>query len=322
LTDVRGTGPGGRIVALDVRAVAQQGGAGSTSPRATPLVRRDAGRLGIDVAEVAGTGLGGRVTRHDVRAAASSTATPEPQETTAAVLARIPLTGMRGAIARSMTASLRDMAQLTHAYEVDVTELAAVRTTLKSYGDGLVVPSINDFVIKACAMALRAHRRLNATIRDEEILELAAIDVGFAVSLPDGLIVPVVPGADELSLAAVSSRTRRLAGAARSGTLALAEAQGATFVVTALGAQGVDMFTPVVNPGNVAILGVGRVRDSVRWEDDQAVRTQVMTLSLSFDHRAVDGVPAAEFLRAVGELLGRPLAVLAHSGDPDTGLVR
>jgi len=137
------------------------------------------------------------------------------------------------------------------------------------------------------------------------------VHVGVAVAVPDGLLVPVVRDADRRQLVSIAEETRALATAARDGKLTLAQLEGATFVVSSLGSYGVDFFTPVVNPGNTGILGVGRVRDGVRWEGDTPVRTSVLTLSLSFDHRAVDGAPAAEFLTTVSDLLARPLLLLA-----------
>jgi pyruvate dehydrogenase E2 component (dihydrolipoamide acetyltransferase) len=302
LAAVNGTGPGGRIVEADVRE------ADITAPPVSPLVRRDAATLGVDLAPVRGSGAGGRVTRDDVRNAASRAGAA------AAGPGVIALSGMRGAIASRMVASLHDMAQLTHGFEVSMDAVVALRDQLKRdwTARGGLVPSLNDFVVLAAALALRAHPRLNATVVGDEIHLLSSIDVGMAVALPEGLVVPVIRNADQLSLEQLAARTRELAQAARAGRLALADLEGATFAVTSLGTYGVDFFTPVINPGNVAILGVGRLRDGVRWlDDDRPVRTRVLTLSLTFDHRAVDGAPAAEYLQTVAEVLARPLTLLS-----------
>jgi pyruvate dehydrogenase E2 component (dihydrolipoamide acetyltransferase) len=324
LATLRGTGPGGRIVSEDVEdalARTPAAPAGDVAPggAASPLVRRHAASLGVDLSRVRGSGLGGRIRRADVAAAAGA-----PPETPAAVAAVpapvgpqagtvIPMTGMRGAIARSMHASLQEMAQLTHGYEAEVDALLALRNHLKREwaGTGLRVPSINDFVVRAAAHALLEHPMLNATIRDDGIHLLEEVHIGVAVAVPDGLVVPVVRDADRRGLVDIGEETVALATAAREGKLTLPQLEGATFVVTALGSYGVDFFTPVVNPGNTGILGVGRVRDGVRWEGDVPHRTSVLTLSLSFDHRAVDGAPAAEFLRTVSGLLARPHLLLA-----------
>ena len=327
LGTVRGTGPDGRIVSEDVEEALA---AGAVAPPAqppaeepdrapvSPLVRRHAAALGVDLSQVRGSGLGGRVRRADVAAAAATAGQPEPAAAAPAAVGPqpgsiIPLTGMRGAIARSMHASLQEMAQLTHGYEAEVGALLALRDHLKREwaGTGLRVPSINDFVVRAAAHALLEHPVLNATIRDDGIHLLEEVHIGVAVAIPDGLVVPVVRNADRRGLVDIGEETSALATAAREGKLTLPQLEGATFVVTSLGSYGVDFFTPVVNTGNTGILGVGRVRDGVRWDGDVPHRTSVLTLSLSFDHRAVDGAPAAEFLRTVSGLLARPHLLLA-----------
>src|SRR5215207_58483 len=330
LAPLRGTGPGGRIVSEDVEealAAAPAGGlpAGASPAEEpvrapmSPLVRRHAASLGVDLSQVRGSGLGGRIRRADVAAVASAgrPAQAAPASVPAAVGPQpgtvIPLTGMRGAIARNMHASLQEMAQLTHGYEAEVGALLALRDHLKREwaGTGLRVPTINDFVVRAAAHALLEHPVLNATIRDDGIHLLEEVHMGVAVAIPDGLVVPVVRNADRRGLVDIGEETVALATAAREGRLTLPQLEGATFVVTSLGSYGVDFFTPVVNPGNTGILGVGRVRDGIRWDGDVPHRTSVLTLSLSFDHRAVDGAPAAEFLRTVSGLLARPHLLLA-----------
>ena len=331
LRALRGTGPGGRILSEDVEEalaaattapapspVAQAPAEEPTRAPASPLVRRHAVALGVDLGQVRGSGLGGRIRRADVAAAAAGATQPAQAPPAPAAVgpqpgAVIPLTGMRGAIARNMHASLQEMAQLTHGYEAEVGALLALRDNLKREwaGTGLRVPSINDFVVRAAAHALLEHPMLNATIRDGAIHLLEEVHIGVAVAVPDGLVVPVVRNADRRGLVDIGEQTAALATAAREGRLTLPDLEGATFVVTALGSYGVDFFTPVVNPGNTGILGVGRVRDGVRWDGDVPHRTSVLTLSLSFDHRAVDGAPAAEFLRTVSGLLARPHLVLA-----------
>jgi pyruvate/2-oxoglutarate dehydrogenase complex dihydrolipoamide acyltransferase (E2) component len=330
LTALRGTGPGGRVVSEDVEEeLARQQSAPSAAPEPapisvdepspgqfiSPLVRRHAAASGVDVSTVRGTGLGGRIRRADVEKAAAAAPAPAPAAAAAGPRAGqvIPLTGMRGAIARNMHASLQEMAQLTHGYEAEVSPLLELRERLKVEwsGTGLRVPTINDFVVRAAAHALLEHPILNATIRDGAIHLLEEVHVGVAVAVPDGLVVPVVRDADRRPLVSIAEETRALATAARDGRLTLPQLEGATFVVSSLGSYGVDFFTPVVNPGNTGILGVGRVRDGVRWEGDVPRRTSVLTLSLSFDHRAVDGAPAAEFLQTVSGLLARPLLLLA-----------
>jgi len=235
-----------------------------------------------------------------------------PAESPAAA-AVIPLTGMRGVIASRMHASLSEMAQLTLGTDATMDAALELRAQLKQqWADaGLPVPTITDLIVRAAALALRDHPRLNASVIENAIHVQPEINVGVAVALDDGLLVPVVKAADRMPLSAIAAETRRMAGEARVGKLSLPDLEGGTFTVSTLGSYGIDFFTPVISPGQVAILGVGRLRDSVRWEGEQPVRTQVLTLSLTFDHRAVDGAPAADYLRTVVARLQNPLGLLA-----------
>jgi pyruvate dehydrogenase E2 component (dihydrolipoamide acetyltransferase) len=225
----------------------------------------------------------------------------------------IPLTGMRGVIASRMHASLQEMAQLTLGTDATMDAAVDLRARLKEQWSeaGIAVPTITDFIVRAAALALVRHPRLNASVQEQNILVQSDINVGIAVALDDGLIVPVVKNADQLPLSSIAAETKRLAAGSRTGKLALPDLEGGTFTVSTLGSFGIDFFTPVITPGQVAILGVGRLRDSVRWDGATPVRTQVLTLSLTFDHRAVDGAPAADYLRAVVDQLQNPLALLA-----------
>ena len=333
LAAISGTGPAGRIVSEDVEEAAARlatadpdsGPPPSAEPTkaVSPLARRDAQRAGIDVSAIPTPT--GYASRADVRnaiasgpteAASAAVATSGPQaqlpayQETASI---IPMKGMRGTIAARMQQSLTEMAQLTHGFEVSMDAVVALRKEMKEQYSalGVPVPSLNDFIVRAAALALRQHPILNATIIDKEIHLLGRIHMGLAVAVPRGLMVPVIRDADRLSLPELAATTRDLAERCRDGAISLDELEGGTFAVTSLGTYGVDMFTPVVNPGNVGILGVGRLRDSGKWEGDLWVRTQVLTLSLTFDHRAVDGAPAAEYLQTMAELLARPLVLVS-----------
>jgi pyruvate dehydrogenase E2 component (dihydrolipoamide acetyltransferase) len=304
------------VVSEDVEAAAAAGSAKITSP----LARRDAAQAGIDINAVQTDN--GFVTRKDVRDAISgqviSTPTQAPAAATGAVASVqetasiIPMKGMRGTIAARMVQSLTEMAQLTHGFEVTMDAVVDLRATLKEqYRDlGLQVPSLNDFIVRAASLALRKHPILNSTIVDKEIHLLSHIHMGMAVAVPGGLMVPVIRDADTLSIFELARVTRELAEDCRAGSISLDALEGGTFAVTSLGTYGVDMFTPVINPGNVGILGVGRLREGGKWEGERFVKTQVLTLSLTFDHRVVDGAPAAEFLQTINELLARPLVLL------------
>lgn len=323
LRKVAGTGPGGRIVSEDIddawrewaRAESSRLEATGSQRMTSPLVRRLARSLRVDLSGVQGSGAGGSLTRADVeRAAIESPMTLPNSPLTSGTQRIIPLTGMRGAIARNMTTSLREMAQLTHGYEADVTQLVLLRDQLKTQlgAQGGRIPSVTDFIAKATVLALADHPELNANVQDDGIHVFSSINLGIAVAVPHGLLVPVVRNADLLNLFDLSSEVSRLATSARDGRLMPDDLVGGTFTVTSLGTYGVDFFTPVISPGNVAILGVGRIRDGVRWDSERPIRTDVLTLSLTFDHRAVDGAPAAEFLRRVCDWLARPLALLAE----------
>ena len=212
-----------------------------------------------------------------------------------------------------MHSSLQEMAQLTLTMDVNMDRVVELREQLKDIGpDELgAVPGYTDFVIAAVAQALVQHPAANSQIDGEDIVQLNQINVGMAVAVPDGLVVPVVHRADSLELAQIAMETSRLAEAARNKKLSLSEMEGGTFSVTALGMYGVDAFTPVINPPNSGILGVGRIRDDVAWDGDTPVKVKRMTISLTWDHRVLDGAPAAEFAASIKSFLEQPLRLLA-----------
>jgi pyruvate dehydrogenase E2 component (dihydrolipoamide acetyltransferase) len=260
----------------------------------TPTARRLALDLGLDLSQVRGSGPGGRIVEADVRQASEVLAAPKEQV--------IPLTGIRGTIAHRMRNSLQQMAQVTLITEADVTELVKQRETLKQQFD----LSYTDLVIKAISLALPAHPRLNAWIDHEAIRLQPAIHIGLAVALEDGLIVPVIRHTDRKSVSEIAQETQSLAQHARAGTLSPEAVTGSTFTVTNLGTYEIDAFTPIINPPEVAILGVGRIVERPARQADDLIWRRLMTLSLTFDHQAVDGAPAAAFLQAVKGWLEKP----------------
>jgi pyruvate/2-oxoglutarate dehydrogenase complex dihydrolipoamide acyltransferase (E2) component len=347
LGTIAGSGPGGRIVEADVLAARERASAAATAARpapaaeapvgprevmASPLARRLAEQLGIDLAQVRGTGPGGRITKEDVEQAAAARVLtpafghPSPARGRGAggegspgpavqVEHRpgevIPMRGMRKVIAERMHASLQEMAQLTLGMTVQMDEAVKLRTQLADeWAAEGVRPSFTDLVIKAVAKALLRHPLLNARVTEAGIELLTEIHIGMAVAVPDGLLVPVIRDADRRPLKEIAAESSRLAEAARAGRITLDELAGSTFTVTPLGMYDVDFFTPIINPPNVAILGVGRIHDATGWENDRPVRRRQMTLSLTIDHRAVDGAPAAAFLQAVRDLLQAPYRLL------------
>ncbi|MEN9805192.1 MAG: dihydrolipoamide acetyltransferase [Actinomycetota bacterium] len=330
LATVVGTGPEGRIVSEDVEEAAARPrpavalstavptGAGS-SVLATAAARQLADLLGVDLAAVAPDPTDGRVSRDGVATYVRqllSAARPAPTTTSAAATSVVELpsasqtptsvkrmSGMRGTIAKRMHASLQQMAQLTLTMDAEMDAVVADRESRKGRP---IVPGFTDYVIAACARALRQHGIVNSQVTDDGIALLPDVHVGMAVALDEGLVVPVVRDADHLDLEALAAETKRLAAAARSGSLALADLEGGTFSVSALGMFGVDAFTPVINPPNTAIMGVGRLRKDVVLDGDQVGNRTRLTLSFTWDHRVFDGAPAAEFTQTVCRLLASP----------------
>ena len=268
----------------------------------TPVARRLAKDHGIALDQVTGTGPGGRITEADVRGLLEQPgAAPVAPETT------VPLTGIRGIIAQRMHDSLQAMAQVTLTTEVDVTDLAHQREALK---DRLAV-TWTDLIVRACALALQAHPWLNATVEGDRIRLLPDIHVGIAVTLDDGLVVPVLRDANRKSLPQITQESRALATRAQQGRATAEELTGSTFTVSNLGGFGVDAFTPVINFPECAVLGVGRIRRRPAVVGDQIVAREQVTLSLTFDHRIVDGAPAARFLQTLVQMIENPAPWLA-----------
>jgi pyruvate dehydrogenase E2 component (dihydrolipoamide acetyltransferase) len=280
--------------------------------------------LGIDLASVPYDAQDGRVTRDAVAAhvrqrlaATAPASAPSPAATpssdTLPPASQTPtsvkkMSGMRGTIAKRMHASLQQMAQLTLTMDADLDAVIVDRDARE------VKPGFTDYVIAAAARALRAHPIVNSQVTAEGIALLPDVHVGMAVALDEGLVVPVVRHADRLDLTALAAETKRLATAARGGSLALNDLEGGTFSVSALGMFGVDAFTPVINPPNTAILGVGRLRDDlVLGAKGKVSTTKRLTLSLTWDHRVFDGAPAAQFAQTIVELLNDPKALDAVS---------
>ena len=312
---LRGTGPGGRIVEADVMAASKDGVISATPPvnvKASPLAKDLLQREGIDLTRITGTGPGGRIVQADIEAAPVSVSRSSP------VLAdgplpgdRIPVRGMRKTIAARMHHSLMESAQLSMDMEVLMDDAVKVRTSLvEEWADEGIRPSYTDFVIKAAARALTKHPLMNSQFGADEILLMGEVNVGMAVALPEGLVVPVIRHVDQMSLKEVALESSRLALAARDGSLGLDDYAGGTFTVTALGMYGVDSFTPIINEPQSGILGVNRIYEGVEWDGDKPVKTQKMNLSLTWDHRALDGAPAAEFLAEVRDLLAAPWRLL------------
>jgi len=299
----------------------------------SPVARKLAAELGVELARVVGTGPGGRITREDVErtaapcAAVRSTSAPTggagtgaaarvpapPARASAAEAAAIaaapaagakpqlrsiPVRGMRKTIAARMHQSLRDTAQLTISTEADVTAAVDFRARQGRDFDF----TYTDLLIHAVARALLRHPRMNSRLSEDAIVMLPEVNIGMAVALDEGLIVPVIRAADRRNLREIAGATKELGEKARTGGLKLEDVSGGTFTVTNLGTWGVDAFTPILNLGETGILGVGRIVEKPAVFRGEISRRSMLTLSLTFDHRVIDGAPAASFLQSVIEI--------------------
>ncbi|MGI9327388.1 MAG: dihydrolipoamide acetyltransferase family protein, partial [Pseudomonadales bacterium] len=223
----------------------------------------------------------------------------------------VPVRGMRKTIAARMHDSLQTMAQLTMDMDVIMDDAIKLRNQLIAEWEREGIrPSYNDLIIRAAGKALEQHRLMNASFGDSEIVLHGGVHVGMAVALEEGLIVPVVKNANHLSLKQIAIESARLANAARDGNLGLDDLQDGTFTVSALGMFGVDSFTPIINSPQAGILGVNRIRDDVAWDGNTPVKQSVLRLSLTWDHRVLDGAPAAQFLASIKDLLESPFRLL------------
>ncbi|MGQ9585812.1 MAG: dihydrolipoamide acetyltransferase family protein [Anaerolineae bacterium] len=304
LRDVRGTGQGGRISVEDVEAhAASKRVEALPAARATPAARRLAAAVGVELAAVAPSGPGGRITRDDVERAAAHLAAPRPSAEEEMMV--MPLEGPRAIIAERMHRSVQETAQVTLTMEVDATNLVEARTQVryKTQGGSLVPPSYNAVLVKLVAEALAEYPYMNASLVEGAIHLKRDIHVGVAVDTERGLLVPVVRHANRKSIAQIDQELRTLAQRAQAGQSTLDDLSGGTFTITNLGALGVDAFTPIINYPEIAILGVGRIVPKVVAHEGGLFIRQRMTLSLTFDHRVVDGAPAARFLQRIGSLV-------------------
>lgn len=273
---------------------------------ASPSARRLARERGIDLANVKGSGSEGRIGEDDVLnyiAAQQASPSIEIQRAVARVT-RASLSPTRKTIARRMTASLQTTAQLTLIAEADVTELVARRQELHQQFD----VTYTDLIVQAVARALAEHPQLNARLVEDELQIFQDINIGIAVAREAGLIVPVLRAVNQKSLREIATEARALMERARADRLTEQDLSGGTFTVTNLGMFGIDAFTPILNLPEVAILGVGRIveRATRASERDGILWKQMLTLSLTIDHRALDGAPAAAFLQTVCHQLQAP----------------
>lgn len=340
LAAVTGSGPHGQVTKRDIEAhlrTAESAPAaqnGHSPVRAVPAARRLARELGVDLAAVRGSGPGGRVQSADVRAftaqqdqapvatpatrvfgtataatppVVSAPAAPAPAGAPA-IRRMVPLTSLRRTIAERMTSSVREAPQFTVAVDADMGRALAIVEDLKA-GGAKDQPRITLTVllIKACAWALARHPEANSAFVDGQIAEWDEVNVGVATAIDAGLIVPVVRGADRLGMRAIASQLADLATRAREGKLKLDDLQGGTFTLSNLGMFGIDRFTAILNPPQATILAVGRTsKRAVVTEDDRIEVRPLSTLTLTADHRVLDGASAARFLATIQRALEHP----------------
>jgi pyruvate dehydrogenase E2 component (dihydrolipoamide acetyltransferase) len=295
----------------------------SEQPKATPLAQKVAVEAGLDLAGVTGSGPRGRIVKEDVARALGERQATQPAPTQAPVSAvplpeaevteRIPLKGVRAIIAERMGTSVHTTARVTLVMEVDATEFVSVRNRLKEKvaGDWSFAPGYNDLLALIVAAALRKFPYMNARLAPDAIEVLAHVNLGMAVDTERGLLVPVIRDADRKNLRQFGTEFRQLVDRARIGRSLLDDLSGGTFTITNLGMYDVDAFTPVINLPEAAILGVGRIAAKAVPKGEAIVVRQMMTLSLVFDHRLVDGAPAARFLQYIKQLIEEPYLLIA-----------
>ena len=301
-------------------AVAASGG----RIRISPLARKTAAKLGVDYSNIAGSGPLGRIVQKDILAAAeaakaapaAAAPAPAPEAKPAATALElmegdevVKLVGMRKVVAERMTKSAQEIPTVTQNVKVDVSDLVAFR---KEVNESLGVKySMNDYVLKATAKALKNNKHILVSLDGNQIIKRAHVNIGMAVALDDGLIVPVIRDADRLSLSEISATAKDLAQRAKTNKLEMDEYKGSTFSISNLGMFGVETFNPIINQPDAGILGVCAVQDElVMDEEGNITKRQFMRISFTFDHRLIDGATAAKFELAVKELLENPMQIL------------
>lgn len=294
--------------------------------RISPLARKTAAKLGVDYQNLTGSGPSGRIVQKDILAAAEAAKQQPAPVAEAPATAPAPATksgelelmdgdevvklaGMRKVVAERMAKSAREIPTVTQNVKIDVTKLVAFRKQINETSGQKF--SMNDFILKAVANALRANPHILVSIDGNQIIKRAHVNLGMAVALDDGLIVPVIRDADKLSLSQISETAKDLAVRARENKLAMDEYKGSTFTISNLGMFGVETFDPIINQPDAGILGVCAVQDELDMDDEGKIfKKQVMRISFTFDHRLIDGAVAAKFELAIKELLEDPMRIL------------
>jgi pyruvate dehydrogenase E2 component (dihydrolipoamide acetyltransferase) len=309
LQQITGTGPEGLVIERDVLAAAVSAGSSAPGqPAATPTARKLAERTGQDLASITGTGPRGKIYSADIAAASQQKSTGGYQESAEYGVEEIPMRGMRKVIAERMRSSLDEAAQAVHRMDIDMSEAVRLRAAFKAEGRAV---SFNDIMVRAAAAALKRHPRINRQIGSNgNILQFRDVNIGIAVALDEGLIVPVISHADQRSLEDIHAESLRLAAAARSNTLQPEDLAGGRFTISNLGMYGLDSFTAIINRPESCILAVGSITDRPVVIEKQLAVRPVCTVSLTYDHRLIDGAPAAEFLQTLRGIMQNPLLMI------------
>ena len=324
LSTVTGSGPGGRIVEADILAAADAVRAAAEAGRvmASPLARRLAREQGIDLSTITGSGPGGRIVEADINAAAAAVPpVPEPQPEPAPAAApdpgpapdgaeRAELSRMRQAIASVTSGSKREAPHFYVAVDIDMTAAMALRRDINDELPAASRVSVNDLIVKASALAIGKHPKFNSFYRGDHLQMNPSINVGIAIALESGLIVPGIPECENKTLAQIAAASRDLIDRANNGRLQAEEYTGTTYSVSNLGMFDVDSFTAIIFPPHAAILAVGAVKEQPVARDGQLAIAEIMKATLSVDHRVADGAEAAQFLMEIKRLLEKPVSLL------------
>jgi len=281
----------------------------------SPLARKLAREHGIDPMKIKGSGLGGRITRDDVMREIAEGTSAAPSHPDVGGGKVILMSKMKKAIAERMSSSAKTAPQVTVTTEVDMSEVVRLRERLLPELETKIGVrlSYTDILVKVLAIALREHPILNSRLDGDLIRLIGEINIGVAVEVEEGLVVPVVHDADKKTLAEVAKSTKQLVDGARAGRLSSSELAGGTFTISNLGSYGVDVFTPLIKLPETAILGVGRIVEKPIASNGQVSVKPMMCLSLSFDHRVIDGALAARFLQRIREILGAPSVLVRQA---------
>ena len=293
---------------------------GGDRVKISPVARKMAEAGGINISEIQGTGPGGRITKEDVQEALKKSREVKAEEKerdktaleSAEQAQEMKVSGIRKVIAGRMHDSLQQTAQLTMNMKVDVTELIALQkqtaeTVQNRYENKL---TMTDFIARAVVLSLQQHPQMNSAYVNETIHLFQHVHLGMAVAIDKGLVVPVIRHSEKCSIIELSSSIKTLAKKAREGQLSSDEMQGSTFTISNLGSYGVEHFTPILNPPESGILGVGAVYDIPVFKGETIVKRSILPLSLTFDHRVLDGAPSAAFLQTVKQFLEEPVTML------------